>query len=141
MTRTRRTGMKARGGRLAVAGALGAASLALAAVPAYAKGDVDVTVPHTAHGGKTFTVTAHGDDDAVRYVRVCLQQRSGGHAWRQVACGAAVPSGTEARAAAHVKDAGRGPVDFRAAMYGLTGPSDHHPVRRRTSDPVTVHVR
>ncbi|MGW3175822.1 hypothetical protein [Streptomyces sp. NPDC001153] len=141
MTRTRGTGMKRRGGSLALAGALGAASLALAAVPAYAKGEVDVTAPHTAHVGKTFTVTAHGDDDAVRYLRICLQQRSGGHTWRQVACGAVVASGTEARAAAHVKDAGRGPVDFRAVMYGLTGPRDHHPVRQRTSDPVTVHVR
>lgn len=133
--------MKARGGRLAVAGALGTASLALAAMPAYAKGEVDVTAPHTAHVGKTFTVTAHGDDDAVRHLRMCLQQRSGAHAWREVACGAVVPSGTEARAAAHVKNAVRGPVDFRAVMYGLAGPSHHHPVRRRTSDPVTVHVR
>lgn len=141
MTRTTRTGMKARGGRLAVAGALGAASLALVAVPAYAKGDVDVTAPHTAHVGETSTVTAHGDDDAVRYLRMCLQQRGGGDAWRQVACGAVVASGTEARAAAHVKEARRGPVEFRAVMYGLTGPSDHHPVRWRMSDPVTVHVR
>jgi hypothetical protein len=133
--------MKERGGRLAMAGALGTASLALAAVPAYAKGEVDVTAPHTAHVGTTFTVTARGDDDAVRHLRMCLQQRSGGHVWRQVACGAVVPSGTGAQAAARVQDAGRGPVDFRAVMYGLTGPSDHHPVRRRTSDPVTVHVR
>ncbi|WP_369386630.1 hypothetical protein AB5J72_02740 [Streptomyces sp. CG1] len=110
-------------------------------MPAYARGEVDVTAPRTAHVGKAFTVTAHGDDDAVRYLRICLQQRSAGHAWHQVACGAVVSSGTEARVTAHVKDAGRGSVDFRAVMYGLTGPHDHHPVRWRTSDPVTVHVR
>ncbi|MFE1176717.1 hypothetical protein [Streptomyces sp. NPDC058773] len=37
MTRTKKTGMKARGGRVAVIGALGLASVALAAGPAFAK--------------------------------------------------------------------------------------------------------
>ena len=52
MTRTKKAGMtarrKRRGGRVAVVGALGVASLALAAVPAYAKGEVGVTAPRTA---------------------------------------------------------------------------------------------
>ncbi|MGK4578644.1 hypothetical protein [Kitasatospora sp. HPMI-4] len=141
MTRTKKAGMKARGGRVAVIGALGLASVTLAAVPAFAKGGVDITAPHTAKVGKTFTVTAHGDDDAASYLRVCLEGRSGGQAWHQVTCGAVVATGTDAQATAHVKAAHSGALEYRAVVYGLTGPVDRQPVRERTSDLVTVEVR
>lgn len=141
MTRTKKTGMRARGGRVAVIGALGLASVTLAAVPAFAKGSVDITAPHTAHVGKTFTVAAHGDDDAASYLRICLEGRSRGQAWHRVTCGAVDATGADARATAHVKAAHRGVLEYRAIVYGLTSPNDRHPVRERTSGPATVHVR
>ncbi|MFI0258959.1 hypothetical protein ACH4OW_07985 [Streptomyces sp. NPDC017056] len=140
-TRTKKTGNKARGGRAAVIGALGLASVALAAGPAFAKGGVDVKAPHTAQAGKAFTVTAHGDDDASSYLRICLENRSGGKAWHQVTCGAIVERGTEAKVTARVKAAHRGTQQYRAVAYGLLSPNDHHPVRQRTSAPVAVNVR
>ncbi|MEU6218180.1 hypothetical protein ABZ845_11780 [Streptomyces sp. NPDC047022] len=141
MTRTKKTGVKARGGRVAVIGAMGLASVALAAVPAFAKGSVAITAPHTAHVGKTFTVTARGDDDAAVYLRTCLEGRSGGQAWHQVTCGTVVAAGTDAQAAAHVKATHGGVLQYRAVVYGLTSPNDRRPVRERTSSPATVNVR
>ncbi len=141
-TETKKTGMKARGGRAAVIGALGLASVALAAGPAFAKGDVSIKAPHTAQVGKTFTVTAQADDDAADYLRVCLEGRSGGQAWRQVTCGAVVGRGDGfAEVAAHVKAERGGALQYRAAVYGLLSPKDSHPVRERTSDVATVNVR
>ncbi|GAB7029589.1 hypothetical protein JCM4914_10500 [Streptomyces platensis subsp. malvinus] len=133
--------MKARGGRAAVIGALGLASVTLAAAPAFAKGSVDITAPHTAHVGKPFKVTAQGDDDAASYLRICLEGRSSGRAWHRVTCGPVVDTGAEARATAHVKAAHSGVLQYRAVVYGLTSPTDRHPVRERTSGPVRVHVR
>ncbi|MGP8303662.1 hypothetical protein ACTPOK_38275 [Streptomyces inhibens] len=141
MTRTKKTGMKARGGRVAVIGALGLASVTLAAGPAFAKGSVDITAPHTAHVGKTFTVTAHGNDDAASYLRLCLEGRSGGQAWHRVTCGAVVATGTDAQATARVEAESSGVLEYRAVVYGLTSPNDSHPVRERTSGPATVDVR
>ncbi|KIZ16008.1 hypothetical protein [Streptomyces natalensis] len=141
MTRTKKTGMKARGGRVAVIGALGLASVTLAAGPAFAKGGVEITAPHTARVGKTFTVAAHGDDDAAGYLRVCLEGRSAGTAWHRVTCGAVVDTGAEARVTAHIKTAHRGVLHYRAVLYGLTGPHDRHPVRERASDLAKVNVR
>ncbi|MFF8369934.1 hypothetical protein ACF05W_13925 [Streptomyces lydicus] len=141
MTRTKKTGMKSRGGRVAVIGALGLASVTLAAGPAFAKGGVDITAPHTAHVGKTFTVTARGNDDASSYLRICLEGRGGGQTWHRVTCGAVVDTGTDAQATAHVKAAKSGVLQYRAVVYGLLSPADGHPVRQRTSGPVTVDVR
>ncbi|MET9144629.1 hypothetical protein [Streptomyces sp. NPDC004042] len=129
--------------RVAVTGALGLASIALAAVPAHAKGEVDLTAPRTAAVGKTITVSASGSDDAAVYQRICLEDRTGEAAWHQVACGATVSrdAGAAARATARVKAAHRGGLQFRAVMYGLTSAHDKHPVRWRTSDVATVQVR
>ncbi|MEU5087713.1 hypothetical protein [Streptomyces sp. NPDC021356] len=139
MTRTK--GLSRR--RLAVTGALGLASLALAAVPAHAKGDIDITAPHKAGVGKTFTVSAHGSDDDAVYQRICLQERTAGHAWHQVACGATVArdTGKDARATVRLKSRHHRTFEFRAVMYSLTGPHDHHPKRWRTSEVVKVQVR
>ena len=133
--------MTMRSGRVAVVGALGMVSLALVAAPAYAKGNVDITAPRTAQAGKAFTVTARGDDDAARYLRVCLEGRGDGHGWRQVSCGAPVITGSGARDTAHIRAAHGGLLEFRAVLYRLSGPRDHHPVRWRTSRQTAVRVR
>ena len=140
MTRTKKTGLKARGGRVAVIGALGLASVTLAAAPAFAKGSVDITAPHTAHVGKTITVTAHGSDDNAGYLhQLCLEERSGKQPWHQETCSAAVKA--DARVTAHGTAAHRGNLEFRAVLYGLTSTHDHHPVRLHASEVATIHVR
>ncbi|TXC99494.1 hypothetical protein [Streptomyces sp. ISID311] len=140
MTRTKKTGMKTRGGRAAVIGALGLASVTLAAGPAFAKGGVDITAPRTAHVGKTITVKAHGSDDSAGYLhQVCLEEKGFGQGWHQENCSAVVRG--EARVTAHGTSARRGNLQFRAVLYGLTGPHDQNPVRLHASDVVTVHVR
>ncbi|MER5359551.1 hypothetical protein [Streptomyces sp. NPDC002785] len=140
MTRTKKTGMKARGGRVAVIGALGLSSVALAAAPAFAKGAVEITAPHTAQVGKTITVKAHGGDDSAGYLhQLCLEENGFGEGWHQETCSAAVKG--DARVTAHGTSARRGNLEFRAVLYGLTSTHDQNPVRLRASDVVTVHVR
>ncbi|MFJ2270673.1 hypothetical protein ACIOHO_30750 [Streptomyces sp. NPDC087849] len=140
MTRTKKTGMKARGGRVAVIGALGLASVTLAAAPAFAKGSVEITAPHTAQVGKTITVKAHGGDDSAGYLhQLCLEENGFGEGWHQETCSAAVKG--DARVTAHGTSARRGDLRFRAVLYGLTSTHDQNPVRLHASDVVTVHVR
>ncbi|MFE9455148.1 hypothetical protein [Streptomyces sp. NPDC006739] len=135
MTRTKKTGMKA-----AVMGALGLASVALAAVPAFAKGDVSITAPHTAHVGKTITVAAHGDDDSAGYLhQLCLEERTGKQPWHQENC--STPVKGDARVTARGLAAHRGDLQFRAVLYGLTSKHDQHPVVLHACNVVTVHVR
>ncbi|KOT90823.1 hypothetical protein ADK86_25150 [Streptomyces sp. NRRL F-5755] len=138
-----KTGTKRLSGRrVAVTGALGLASAALAAVPAHAKGSVDVTAPGTAAVGKTFSVTAQGNDDAASYMRICLEGRGAGKAWHQLACGATVEwGGSDAQVTAKAKGTQRGALEFRAVLYALNSPSDNHPVRMRGSGVVKVQVR
>ncbi|MGW7556011.1 hypothetical protein [Streptomyces rimosus] len=143
MTRTTKTGTKRLSGRrVAVTAALGLASVALAAVPAHAKGSVDVTAPSSTAVGKTFTVTAQGNDDAASYMRICLEDRTAGKAWHQLACGATVErGGQDAQATAKTKGTQRGTLELRAILYALNSPSDNRPVRMRASDVVKVQVR
>ncbi|MEU6175529.1 hypothetical protein ABZ832_26925 [Streptantibioticus parmotrematis] len=141
MTRTKKTGMRVRGGRLAVVGALGLAAVTAAAVPAFAKGDLALTAPHTAKVGQTYTVSAHGDDDAATYLRTCLDSRTGKQAWHQVSCGSAVRTGTDATDTAHIKASHKGAQQYRARVLGLTSKTDHHPVVERTSSTTTVTIR
>ncbi|MFI9256887.1 hypothetical protein ACIGT4_04060 [Streptomyces sioyaensis] len=132
--------MKTRGGRAAVIGALGLASVTLATGPAFAKGGVDITAPRTAHVGKTFTVKAHGGDDSAGYLhQLCLEEKGFGQGWHQENCSAVVRG--DARVTAHGTSARRGNLQFRAVLYGLTGPHDQNPVRLHASEVVTVHVR
>ncbi|MEV8494566.1 hypothetical protein AB0471_37615 [Streptomyces sp. NPDC052002] len=133
--------MKAHGGRVAVIGALGLAAVTLAAVPAFAKGGVDISAQRTAHVGETYRVTGHGNDDAAPYLRICLENRTGGKAWQQLSCGSVVAAGTEAQDVARIKAAHSGIVEYRAVVYGLTSPTDRHPVRERTSGLATVSIR
>ncbi|MFD9823504.1 hypothetical protein [Streptomyces violascens] len=139
MTRTKKT-KKARGGRMALMGALGLAAVTLAAAPAFAKGGVDISAQRTAHVGETYRVSGHGNDDAAPFVRVCLESRSSGKSWQQVSCGSVVTAGTEAQDVAHIKSTHQGNVEYRAVVYGLTSPADRHPVRERASGLATVSV-
>ncbi|MFJ5289113.1 MULTISPECIES: hypothetical protein [unclassified Streptomyces] len=140
MTRTKKTGMKARGAQVAVLGALGLASVALAAAPAFAKGSVEITAPHTAKVGRTIAVKAHGGDDSAGYLhQLCLEENGFGEGWHQETCSAAVKG--EAHVTADGTSARRGDLRFRAVLYGLTSKHDRKPVRLHTSDVVTVRVR
>ncbi|MGW4274100.1 hypothetical protein ACWEGQ_17455 [Streptomyces seoulensis] len=140
MTRTKKTGMTARGGRAAVIGALGLASVALAAAPAFAKGSVEISAPRTAQVAKTITVTAHGGDDSAGYLhQLCLEENGFGEGWHQETCSAAVRG--DAKVTAKGTSARRGDLRFRAVLYGLTSKHDQKPVRLHASDVVTVHVR
>jgi len=128
-------------GRLGVVVA-GVGVVALAAGPAYAKGDISVSAPRTAVVGKAFKVSARGDDDAARYLRICVEVKNGTKVWRQVGCGAVVRrGGPEGRAAVSVKAVRRGGVQVRGVMWGLKSVHDRHPVRWRTSGVVSVRVR
>ena len=140
MTRTKKTGLKARGGRLAAVGALGLASVALATAPAFAKGAVEITAPHTAQVGKTITVTAHGGDDSAGLLhQLCVEENGFGEGWHQETC--STPATGDARVTAAGASARRGDLRFRAVLYGLTSRHDQKPVRLHASDVVTVHVR
>ncbi|MFF4756159.1 hypothetical protein ACWD5R_38135 [Streptomyces sp. NPDC002514] len=140
MTRTKKAGLKARGSRVAVIGAMGLAAVTLAAVPAFAKGTVDITAPRTAHAGKTITIKAQGDDDSAGYLhQLCLEENGYGEGWHQENCSA--PAKGDARVTARGTAARRGDLKFRAVLYGLTSKHDNHPVRLHSSEVATVHVR
>ncbi|MEU8587387.1 hypothetical protein AB0C59_10340 [Streptomyces sp. NPDC048664] len=129
-----------RGGRAVVVGALGLASVALAAGPVFAKGAVDVTAPRTAHVGESIAVAAQGGDDSAGYLhQLCLEENGFGEGWHQEKCSAVVDG--DARVTAHGTSARRGDLKFRAVLYGLTSRHDRSPVRLHASDVVTVHVR
>ncbi|MFI7103562.1 hypothetical protein ACIBK8_29955 [Streptomyces sp. NPDC050161] len=134
---------KRRSLRMATIGAMGATVVALAAAPAFAKGDIDLTVtPRTVAVGHTVKVTAGGDDDAAQYLRTCIQQRTGSHgAWHTVTCGKVSGSWGDAKANASVKAAHRGALQFRAVLYGSDTLQAKHPVVERTSPVKTVTVR
>ncbi|WP_328306698.1 hypothetical protein OG432_00985 [Streptomyces sp. NBC_00442] len=146
MTRTNtsgtsgKSGMKARAGRVAVIGALGLASVSLAVAPAFAKGAVEITAPHTVQVGKTITVTAHGGDDSAGYLhQLCVEENGFGEGWHQETC--STPAKGDARVTAQGTSARGGDLRFRAVLYGLTSKHDQKPVRLHASDVVTVHVR
>jgi hypothetical protein len=140
MTRTKKTGITARGRRAAVIGALALASVSLAAAPAFAKGSVEIKGPRTAQVGKAITVTAHGGDDSAGFLhQLCLEENGFGEGWHQETCSAVVKG--EARVTAKGTSARSGDLRFRAVLYGLTSKHDQHPVRLHASHVVTVHVR
>ncbi|MFJ2738227.1 hypothetical protein ACIO3O_01015 [Streptomyces sp. NPDC087440] len=140
MTRTKKTGRGTHGRRMALIGALGLASVTLAAGPAFAKGTVEITAPDTAHVGKTITVTAHGGDDSSGFLhQLCLEENGFGQGWHQETC-SPIARG-DVRVTATGTSARRGDLRFRAVLYGLTSRHDQHPVRLHASNVVTVHVK
>ncbi|MER6545823.1 hypothetical protein [Streptomyces sp. NPDC001250] len=129
-----KVGMK----RLAVVGALGVASAALAASPAFAKGDISIQASrHTVHAGHLVKVRGQGDDDAERYTVLVIQERAGkpGH-WSHWH---AVTRSLDGNARADVKARHTGELQFRSVLYS-TDKHHHHAKTDRTSAPVTVHV-
>ncbi|MEU9098396.1 hypothetical protein [Streptomyces sp. NPDC048361] len=135
-----KTGIKVRAGRVAVLGALGLASVSLAAAPAFAKGAVEISAPPTAQVGKTITVTAHGGDDSAGLLhQLCVEENGFGEGWHQETC--STPAKGDARVTVEGTSARPGNLQFRAVLYGLTSKHDQKPVRLHASDVVTVHVR
>lgn len=129
-----RLGMK----RLAVVGALGVASAALAASPAFAKSDISIeATPHTVHVGHVVKVRGLGDDDANWYTILVVQERSGkpGHwgRWHAVA------RSFNGDARANVKATHTGELQFRSVLYA-TDEHHKHPTTDRISTPVTIRV-
>ncbi|MEU8976178.1 hypothetical protein AB0D11_44625 [Streptomyces monashensis] len=124
--------------RLAVVGALGAVSAALAASPAFAKGDISIqATPHTVHAGHVVKVRGQGDDDAEQYTTLVIQERSGkpGHWGRWHA----VTRSFDGDARASVEATHTGELQFRSVLYS-TDKHHQHAKTDRTSTPVTVHV-
>ncbi|MEU7180052.1 hypothetical protein ACWIG3_20445 [Streptomyces celluloflavus] len=134
---------KRRSLRLATVGAVGAAAVALATVPAFAKGELDITVtPRTVAVGQTVKVAASGSDDAAPYLLTCVEERINGKgAWRAIECGKLVATGYDAKVNTSVKAEQRGTLQFRAVLYGYQGAHDEHPVKERTTAVQTVTVR
>ncbi|WP_369394578.1 hypothetical protein AB5J72_48960 [Streptomyces sp. CG1] len=124
--------------RFAVVGALGVASAALAASPAFAKSNISIqATPHAAHVGHVVKVHGQGGDDANQYTVLVIQERSGkpghwGH-WH------AVTRSFSGDARANVKATYTGELQFRSVLYS-TDKHHKHAKTDRISTPVTVHV-
>lgn len=128
--------------RIAAAGALGAAALALTAAPAAAEGArapgsvMRIAAPaHPVRVGQTVRVSGDGraaggaaGDRAARYLRACVEERTGDRgAWHTVTCGATVASETAARVEARVRARRPGTLQLRGILYGLDGARDPRP--------------
>ncbi|MFF8788043.1 hypothetical protein [Streptomyces sp. NPDC015125] len=124
--------------RFAVIGALGVASTALAASPAFAKSDISIqATPHTVQVGHVVKVDGQGGDDAERYTTLVIQERSGkpGHwgPWQTV------KQSFSFDVHADVKATHTGELQFRSVLYS-TDENHQHAKTDRTSAPVTIHV-
>ncbi len=109
--------------------------LAVGAGSASAKSAIDIGVrSHSVAVGQSVQVTATGnsDDFGPTPIRLCIDERSGSGAWRQLGC---APAGTFSLDA---KAQQRGELQFRAQLFGIFGP--HHAVLDRTSGAVDVRV-
>ncbi|MCD9877675.1 hypothetical protein [Streptomyces guryensis] len=124
--------------RLAAVGAVGVASAALAASPAFAKSDISIeATPHTVHAGHVVKVHGQGGDDAHWHTVLVIQERSGkpgrwGH-WH------AVTRTFNANARANVKATHPGELQFRSVLYA-TDEHHKHAKTDRISAPVTIRV-
>ncbi|MFB8182382.1 hypothetical protein ACFC8N_41600 [Streptomyces sp. NPDC055966] len=139
-----KTGFRRQGARVVAVGALGAATAVLAVTPAFAKGDVVLNAsPGTVRAGHTVHVTGHGASDAVRFAKLCAQERTGTRGgWHTVACGRITEiGGNDAKVDAKIKVTRRGVVQFRGVLYGVDGPRGGHPHADMSTPVRTVHVR
>ncbi|GHF16830.1 hypothetical protein [Streptomyces morookaense] len=127
---------------VASAAALGVVSVGPAAGPAVAKGGIDfkVVAHRTVRAGHAVAIHARGDDDAVTYTKVCIQERTGRHGpWHMLKCGR---MGVLTKADVKVTPRHRGVVlAFRAVLLGSDDPHDRHPAELRSSAVRTVRVR
>ncbi|MEU8972806.1 hypothetical protein AB0D11_26640 [Streptomyces monashensis] len=139
-----KSGFRRQGAKVVAVGALGAAAAVLAVTPAFAKGDVVLTAsPGTVRAGHTVHVSGHGGSDAVRYAKLCAQERAGTRgAWHTVACGRIVEiGGHDAKVDVNIKVTHRGVVQFRGVLYGVDGLRGGHPHADISTSARTVHVR
>ncbi|MEV0276547.1 hypothetical protein AB0I22_09215 [Streptomyces sp. NPDC050610] len=137
------SGMNRRAARLAVVGALGAMfAVALPAAPALAKSGTEIRISqHMVRVGHMFGVRVSGSESGGRgrYLRACVQGRSGYHGrWRTVKCGKVTAH--RARVDARLTGRHRGTFQFRGVLYVLSGPHDTHPKAGPASAPQTVRV-
>ena len=129
------------GRRVAVLGLTGAAVVAVAASPAFAKSEVGLSVtPRVVHAGQSVHVNASGGDDAYSSEELCLDAHPGRAAWHTVKC-VSDNRGTGGPLLDTIRLTHRGSESFRVQLLRLSGPHDRHPVVDRTSGTIVVTVR
>ena len=129
------------GRRVAVLGLTGAAVVAVAASPAFAKSDIALSVtPRVVHAGQSVHVNASGGNDAYSSEEFCLDAHSGRAAWHTVKC-VSDNRGTGGPLLDTIRLTHRGTESFRAQLLRLSGPHDRHPLVDRTSGTIAVTVR
>ncbi|GEM_PF-3962131 len=127
------------GRRVAVLGLTGAAVVAVAASPAFAKSGVGLWVtPRVVHAGQSVHVNASGGDDAYSSEELCLDAHPGRAAWHTVKC-VSDNQGTGGPLLDTIRLTHRGSESFRAQLLRLGGHHDRHPswtaLRARSSSP------
>ncbi|PWI41862.1 hypothetical protein [Streptomyces sp. ICBB 8177] len=127
--------------RLAVVAASGLCALGLAAGTASAKSGIYFSAgPHNVRLGSLIHATGHGEDDNATFNKFCVQERSGGSAWKTLRCsrgsyngGGSVSISTRAER--------RGVVSLRGVLLEGSSPKDNHPKVRLTSRVFALAVR
>jgi hypothetical protein len=120
--------------RTVATAAVAAGLVGIAAGTASAKSDLTISVSaHTLHAGQSVKVTARGDDDAARVTYVCIDERVGAGAWRQLACS---PRAGQ-RLVLNSRADRKGQEQFRSRLLVSRG---GHLVTDRISAPTTVTV-
>jgi len=129
------------GRRVAVLGLTGAAVVAVAASPAFAKSDIGLSVtPRVVHAGQSVHVNASGGDDAYSSEELCLDAHLGRAAWHTVKC-VSEYRGTGGPLLDTIRLTHRGNESFRAQLLRLSGTHDRNRVVDRTSGTIVVTVR
>ncbi len=129
------------GRRVAVLGLTGAAVVAVAASPAFAKSDIGLSVtPRLVYAGQSVHVNASGGDDAYSSEELCLDAHPGRAAWHTEKC-VSDSRGTGGPLLDTIRLTHRGNESFRAQLLRLRGPHDRHHVLDRTSATIVVTVR
>ena len=133
---TLKTLVSRRVGAAAAVAAIAVGGLAVGAGSASAKSVLDIGVSsHNVALGHYVHVSASGDTDAFGStpIQLCIDERVGAGAWKQIACTSKYDLGLNVRAQR------RGELQFRSQLVGVF--SAHHRVVDRTSAVDAVRVR
>ncbi len=133
---TLKTLVSRRVGAAAAVAAIAVGGLAVGAGTASAKSVLDIGVSsHNVALGHYVHVSASGSTDAFgpTPIQLCIDERVGAGAWKQIACSSKDGLGLNVRAQ-H-----RGEIQFRSQLVGVF--SAHHRVVDRTSATDAVRVR
>ncbi|WP_034090880.1 hypothetical protein [Streptacidiphilus albus] len=133
---TLKTLVSRRAGAAAAVAAIAVGGLAVGAGTASAKSVLDIGVSsHNVALGHYVHVSASGSTDAFgpTPIQLCIDERVGAGAWKQIACSSKDGLGLNVRAQ-H-----RGEIQFRSQLVGVF--SAHHRVVDRTSATDAVRVR